>query len=72
MRKSQHGWRAIALICTVALLLASTPALAQAPTASGTDPSWIEWAIAQVAQLWQLVAGGVSPDGGGEQPSPIP
>jgi len=74
MRKRTHGtWRAVVAALVVVLVLAATPAVAQASTGACADPSWIEWAVAQVGQLWQLVVGGnAQPDSGGQVADPKP
>lgn len=74
MTKRTHGtWRTVAATLVVVLVLAATPAVAQASTGPHTSPSWISWVVAQVGQLWQLVAGGnTAPDSSGQVGDPTP
>lgn len=72
-RNRSPWWRAAAAVLLFVLVLASAPAVAQASTGSHHGPgNWIEWLSATFTHCWQLVAGGMSTDGGGEIPSPHP
>ncbi len=74
MTKSATSWRSVVAALVVIVVLAATPAVAQASTGTHHGPgNWIEWTISQFTSIWHLVIGGqIHTDDTGQLPDPKP
>ncbi len=69
MYRNRKSWRALVGVLAILVVLASTPAVAQASTGAPVGSSWVQWLGTYVHTLWHVVTG--SRDEGGD-PSPDP
>ena len=71
-RTRNPRWRDVTAALLLVLVLAATPAVAQASTGAYAGSSWIGWLVAQVESAWQQLAAEIHTDNQAPDPKPGP